>query len=92
MTMFTQAADPGTAQPRRPGRYLPVLVIASLVLGLSIGAAIRGMASAGWSTTVVEFFDIIGTMWVNAIRMTVIPLIVPSPRRCCSAASASIRR
>lgn len=58
-------------------RYLPLIILASLVLGLSCGALIRGAGEAGWATSVVDFFDVVGTMWVNAIRMTVIPLIVP---------------
>ena len=58
-------------------RSLPTLVITSLILGLSIGAVIRSMTGNSWAGPLVDFFDVIGTMWVNALRMTVIPLVVP---------------
>lgn len=58
-------------------RYLPGLVIGSLVLGLTIGASIRTLPPSLVVTRLVDVFDVVGTMWVNAIRMTVIPLIVP---------------
>ena len=56
---------------------LPVLVIASLFCGLTTGTILRGMPPSGAVAAVVDGFDVIGTMWVNAIRMTVIPLVVP---------------
>lgn len=69
-----------TAMPKArlslPGT-LPVLVIASLFCGLTTGTMLRGMAPSGGVAAVVDGFEVIGTMWVNAIRMTVIPLIVP---------------
>ena len=58
-------------------RSLPTLVITSLILGLAIGAVIRSMTGNNWTGPLVDFFDVIGTMWVNAIRMTVIPLVLP---------------
>ncbi len=58
-------------------RYLPALVIGSLVLGLSAGALLRSNPGLPWSAPAIETLDVVGTMWVNAIRMTVIPLIVP---------------
>jgi proton glutamate symport protein len=58
-------------------RYLPAATLVSLVLGFGIGALIRPMGDATWVKPLVDVFDVIGTMWVNAIRMTVIPLIVP---------------
>jgi proton glutamate symport protein len=64
---------------RRPAlfRSLSVVVIASLVLGLAAGAMLRSLPPHGWTGPLLDVFDIVGTMWVNAIRMTVIPLIVP---------------
>lgn len=59
------------------GRYLPILVIGSLIVGLGIGALIRSAFPSGSLTMLVEASDVLGTLWVNAIRMTVIPLIVP---------------
>lgn len=58
-------------------RHLPAATLVSLVLGLSIGAFIRPMDEAFWAKSLIDFFDVVGTMWINAIRMTVIPLIVP---------------
>jgi proton glutamate symport protein len=58
-------------------RYLPLIILASLVLGLSTGAILRDMDESGATKSIVEFFDVVGTMWMNALRMTVIPLVVP---------------
>jgi len=50
-----------------------VLVLASLVTGLIIGGFLR---SAGPDVaTGAARIEIIGTIWINAIRMTVIPLV-----------------
>ncbi len=51
--------------------------LAALALGLAIGIAISLSGSAG-AVHVAAFLEPLGTMWVNAIRMTVIPLIVAS--------------
>jgi Na+/H+-dicarboxylate symporter len=54
-----------------------VRAILALVAGLALGLAVSSLAPdsamrlAGW-------VDPVGTMWVNAIRMTVVPLIVAS--------------
>ncbi len=54
---------------------LTTRVLLGLVLGLLLGVALAP-AEAGWSATVVEWIEPIGGLWVNAIRMTVIPLLV----------------
>ena len=78
MTNELQASDPlGQRKLSFVRRSLPAMVIASLILGLTIGAVIRSMTASGWVGMIIDVFDVIGTMWVNAIRMTVIPLIVP---------------
>jgi Na+/H+-dicarboxylate symporter len=59
----------------RGGSALHALV--ALVLGLAIGIAISASGSPS-ATRVVGWIEPLGTMWVNAIRMTVIPLIVSS--------------
>ena len=46
-----------------------------LVLGLIVGIAIVSSGSAG-ARTAAETLEPIGTMWVNAIRMTIVPLVV----------------
>ena len=54
----------------------PALVSISLVTGFAIGAALTAAGSGGPSP-VVTLLEPLGTLWVNAIRMTVIPLVVP---------------
>ena len=74
---MTVAKSSAIDQPRLLSQHLPILIIGSLVVGLITGALIRAMPASSGSAAIVDGFDIIGTMWVNAIRMTVIPLIVP---------------
>jgi len=54
---------------------LTTRVLLGLVLGLVLGVLLAP-ADAGWAATVVGFIEPIGGLWVNAIRMTVIPLLV----------------
>ncbi len=54
-----------------------VLTLAALLLGLALGIAIAASGSSG-AARVVVWVEPLGTLWVNAIRMTVIPLIVGS--------------
>lgn len=78
MTSEVQSGSASRAKSRLSSlRSLPAAVVASLIFGLAIGTAMRAMTAAGWVGPAVDVFDVIGTMWVNAIRMTVIPLIVP---------------
>jgi len=56
-------------------RSLTVAVLTGLVLGLAAGLGLASV-EASWSGTVVAWVEPIGALWVNAIRMTVIPLIV----------------
>src|SRR5215208_543645 len=61
-----------------PSRNLaPLYALAALAAGLLIGVVILRSGSQG-GLSVARFIEPIGTMWVNAIRMTVIPLIVSS--------------
>ena len=50
-------------------------VLAGLVLGLVVGALLAP-ADAGAGARVVAWVEPVGGLWVNAIRMTVIPLLV----------------
>ncbi|MGH7541336.1 MAG: cation:dicarboxylate symporter family transporter, partial [Gemmatimonadota bacterium] len=52
---------------------LAVRVFAGLVAGLLAGI---GISAAPSLASVVPWIEPIGTLWVNAIRMTVIPLVV----------------
>lgn len=53
----------------------PVWLIAALIAGLAIGALLRASDPA-LADSAITLADPIGTLWVNAIRMTVIPLVV----------------
>ncbi len=50
-------------------------LILTLVAGLAIGALLRAYDPA-LADSVIVLADPVGTLWVNAIRMTVIPLVV----------------
>ena len=52
-------------------------VLVALIVGLVLGAAIAASESASLAA-IATAIEPIGTLWVNAIRMTVIPLIVAS--------------
>jgi Na+/H+-dicarboxylate symporter len=49
-----------------------------LVLGLAFGMLLAGsMIPATTSARIIAILEPIGTAWINAVRMTVIPLVVP---------------
>lgn len=54
---------------------LTTKVFVALVLGL-IGGWIVSAYPTPWLVTVVNVIEPLGTLWVNAIRMTVVPLVV----------------
>lgn len=54
---------------------LTLRVLIALVAGLAIGVAVS-LLGTPWMLTSVDFVEPIGALWVNAIRMTVIPLVV----------------
>ncbi|MEP6494724.1 MAG: dicarboxylate/amino acid:cation symporter [bacterium] len=54
---------------------LTTRVFTALVAGLALGIAIAGSGNATLAA-VPGFLDPIGAIWVNALRMTVIPLVV----------------
>ncbi len=54
---------------------LAARVLTGLVAGLALGLVLAG-TEAGWAATVVGWIEPVGALWVNAIRMTVIPLLV----------------
>ncbi|PZQ54914.1 MAG: dicarboxylate/amino acid:cation symporter [Phenylobacterium zucineum] len=55
-------------------RSLSVLVMIALALGLVVGAAAAAYGGAT-ATQVIEGVEALGGLWLNALRMTVIPLI-----------------
>ena len=56
-------------------RAASIAALVALVLGLALGIMAAGSPSAMRAVALIEP---LGTLWVNAIRMTVIPLIVAS--------------
>ncbi|MBP6771984.1 MAG: dicarboxylate/amino acid:cation symporter [Gemmatimonadaceae bacterium] len=55
-----------------------VQVSLGLVLGLGLGMVLaQDVIPASTSARVVSLLEPIGTAWINAVRMTVIPLVVP---------------
>jgi len=49
----------------------PSRILLALVVGLVLGAV-----AAGALTPAMPAIDVVGTLWINALRMTVIPLVV----------------
>ncbi|MCA0376672.1 MAG: dicarboxylate/amino acid:cation symporter [Gemmatimonadetes bacterium] len=72
------AAPSAATAPRNPLRSQGVQVSLALALGLTIGMLLsREPAPTGAAATLLGALDTIGTAWINAVRMTVIPLVVP---------------
>jgi proton glutamate symport protein len=65
-------ADAITSARRTPGAWL---VLGCLVAGFAAGAMVQSTDSPA-ARAVVAAVAPIGTLWVNAIRMTVVPLVV----------------
>jgi len=57
-------------------RRVTWIALLSLVVGLLAGAALASTASAATLDRVVRVLEPIGTLWVNAVRMTIVPLVV----------------
>jgi len=64
--------------PRSPFRSQAVQVSVGLVAGLALGMLFaREALPSPTVATLLRVLDVIGTAWINAVRMTVIPLVVP---------------
>ena len=68
MTEPTLAGSNGGS--RRVGR-VAIALIAGLIVGISVS-----QAGIPWLSRAVAFLEPIGSIWVNAIRMTIVPLVV----------------
>jgi proton glutamate symport protein len=55
-------------------RSLSVRVLIGLIAGLALGAAAAAFAGPGVKHG-IELFESIGSLWLNSLRMTVVPLI-----------------
>lgn len=78
--MAAERAGTLTEQPRQPnasGLWLPYACLAALVIGFIMGAVLPSADAAPWTSPFKTSLDVVGAMWINAIRMTVIPLIIP---------------
>ena len=53
---------------------LSFFVIAALVAGVVVGALAQG-SQAAWLTGALGVVESLGQVWLNALRMTVIPLV-----------------
>ena len=72
MTERTDAAPPSAA----PGGGKSALVLlAALLIGLVLGIVVAGTGD-GWKEPLVQAAGLVGGLWLDALRMTVIPLIV----------------
>jgi Na+/H+-dicarboxylate symporter len=69
---------PAARRPRNPFRSQAVQVSVGLLAGLALGMLLaQDSVDATLSQRIVTILEPIGTAWINAIRMTVIPLVVP---------------
>ncbi|MEX2179479.1 MAG: cation:dicarboxylase symporter family transporter [Gemmatimonadaceae bacterium] len=56
-------------------RRITWFALGALAAGLLAGAALAG-ARVPWLEQLVRFLEPIGTLWINAVRMTIVPLVV----------------
>jgi len=69
--MTTQ--PPAPASSFIPNLRLPVgWTLGGLAAGLGLGIALEGSDAAGW---VLPAADVIGTLWLRALQMTIVPLV-----------------
>ena len=70
---MTDQAEEAAARPVSGAR--PYLVLAALAVGLLLGVAARGLAEPAHEPF-VQASTIVGQLWLDALKMTVIPLVV----------------
>ena len=56
-------------------RRITWIALGALAVGLLAGAALAG-AGVSWLEQLVGVLQPIGTLWINAVRMTIVPLVV----------------
>lgn len=72
---MTDATTIPAERPKGLGGKSALLLLAALVVGLMLGIAAAGMGD-GIKEPLVQAAGLIGGLWLDALRMTVIPLIV----------------
>lgn len=63
------------AAPRKSGRGAALWVLGALVAGLVLGAWVGG-SSPVWREPLVNVAGLVGGLWLDSLKMTVVPLIV----------------
>src|SRR5450759_3731983 len=58
-----------------PSRRRVSRVLLALIAGLVVGI-IAGATGSQWALTALHVIAPLGTLWINAIRMTVVPLVI----------------
>ena len=70
---MTQTEPQATASSFIPDLRVPVgWTLGGLAAGLALGIALEGSSVAGW---VLPAADVIGTLWLRALQMTIVPLV-----------------
>jgi proton glutamate symport protein len=52
----------------------PTRILIALIIGIAAGIA--SAAAGGWTEQAIGILEPIGSMWLNALRMTIVPLVV----------------
>jgi proton glutamate symport protein len=75
---MSTAPDSARTPRRHPLRSQAVQVTLGLLLGLALGMWLSQDSSpSAFTRGLIGVLDVVGTAWINAVRMTVIPLVVP---------------
>ena len=53
----------------------PVRILLALLAGLILGIAIAATGSGTAGSAAAEFAEVVGGLWLDALRMTIIPLV-----------------
>lgn len=51
------------------------IILSALIVGMLLGVAVETI-SAAWGTASLPYIEWVGLLWLNALKMTIIPLIV----------------
>ena len=71
---MTATAEPGVER-RAKGGSAAWLILGMLLLGLVLGI-VAGRSGGGWREPLVQAAGLVGGLWLDALRMTVIPLVI----------------
>lgn len=54
----------------------PTRILTALILGLILGIAMAAVAAPGLTAAAIRIADPVGGIWLDALRMTIVPLVV----------------